>query len=91
MLVLVHSHDAIDILEWASKSCPELYRTTSGHLAILSVDDVSDFVVFDGPILVLGREAEYTRLLDLERGIERHVLSGDLEKALELNIIETAF
>lgn len=91
VFVLVHSHDALEILQWASTTCPELYRVTSGHLAIHSVDNVSEFVVFDGPVLVLGREAEYTRLLDLERGVERHVLSSDLEKALDLKILENAF
>lgn len=91
VVVLVHTQEALDILNWAARTRPELYRVSSGHLALLAIDKVSDFVVFDGPMGLLEYADPYVRLLDLERGVEREVVRDHLNAAIAFKILEKLF
>jgi hypothetical protein len=57
----------------------------------LATDDVSDFVVFDGPMGVLNYGEPYVRLLDLERGTEREVQRDHLNTAVAFQILIRLF
>lgn len=89
MVVLVHNPQEIKTPTWSGR--PELYRVTSGHLALLATDGISDYVVFDRPFGVIDYQDPYVRLLDLEEGIEREVTRDHLNTAVALQILLPAF
>jgi len=72
---------------------PELFVTSGHYLALIAVDEVDQWVLFDHPYGVLEHEENnpYLRLLDLEAGVERVVMREHLEMAMAHRFVLRAF
>lgn len=74
---------------------PELFVTTSGHLALMNASDHGPYIVFDRPYGLIDdnyqRRGSIVKLLDLEKGEIQSIRRYHLDIASEYQFIVPAF